>query len=101
MVFEDVCIVPHPDSLCDILIDDWSDQSRRPSELTLRRVFRQDGEPVRVVFGRFRRPLIVNGNCHIQRLSSFGLHAYVLWKGMLVSTGVIDLPSGCPISYPP
>lgn len=80
MVFSRVKITPAASAWCDVLWDDYSDQSKAPSTGELIDVVRTDGKPVRVVFGRFVRPKIVGGNCKIDWVRTIGLHAYNLAK---------------------
>lgn len=81
--FRDILIIPDKHSWCDVLWDDWSDQSRAPSYGVLDNMHRDDGKPVRLVFGRFRRPVILGGNVKILWIQTIGLHAYNLGKGLL------------------
>ena len=78
-----IVITPDSKAWTDILLDDWSAQSRASSELHLENVTRTDGMPVRVVFGRFHRPQIAR--CQIETLwfTSIALHFYNLGKDLL------------------
>jgi len=98
LVFNDIIISAHPDSWCDVLVDDWSDQSQEPSLVALSNVRRLDGKPVRVVYGRFRKPTFIGGNCKVSWTLTVGLHAYVFFKGLGVKLGLIKLPPGCPVT---
>lgn len=68
----------------DIEVDGWSDQSSEPSTVEITVVHEHHGEncdrPVRVVFGRFRRPKI-KGHVRIMWARTIRLHAYNIFKG--------------------
>lgn len=78
-------IAQDPSSWCDVLVDDWSDQSRKASEVTLVSCYREDGKPLRIVFGRFRKPKIASTNYRILWLPTISLHLYNILKGFWVS----------------
>lgn len=77
------------DSWCDVLLDDWSDQSRNPSRgIDLRGLRRKDGAKVRIVVGRgWGRvlPLYDKQHAEILILKSAGVHFYNLGKGIFLS----------------
>jgi hypothetical protein len=75
-----VGIDPVPSAWCDILWDDFSDQSHRQSTGLLEEVTRLDGKPVRLVCGRFSRPQIAGGNVRLCYFYSLGLILYNLGK---------------------
>lgn len=83
MNFVDVLITPSSQSWCDVLWDDFSDQSRRPSTGTLLNVRRKDGAPVRIVFGRFVRPDMMSMSYKILWFRTIGLHVYNMVKDVL------------------
>ncbi len=84
MRFDDVRIEPHPDSWCDVLWDDWSDQSQLPSSGAFRRVVRMDGKPLRVVVGRSIKPTFELCNYKILTWASIGVQINNFIKGRLV-----------------
>lgn len=83
MEFDDVTIVPTAKSWCDVLWDDFSDQSRKGSTGVMRRVRRTDGKPLRVVFGRFKKPVFVDSPYEINWLETIGQHFYNYGKDLL------------------
>jgi hypothetical protein len=87
--FSDILINPDPRARCEFLIDDWSAQSRAPSDVSISRVTRLDGKPVRVIFGRFSRPRVVNAKVKILWISSIALHIYNLGKDALVALRLV------------
>lgn len=89
ITFADTCIAQDPEARCEFLIDDWSAQSRAPSDVTIRNVTRKDGQPVRVIFGRFRRPKVVATKIRTLWLQSIGLHIYNLAKDALVALRIV------------
>lgn len=69
-------------SWTDVLVDDWSDQSQEAStRIDLRGLTMGDGSKVRVVFGRWKKPLM-NENQRILWIPTIGLHAYNIGKGL-------------------
>lgn len=82
MTFSNILIEPSIKARYDIEIDGWSDQSRDTSDVTLEEIYRKDGKPVRVVFGRFVKPRIIGGNCKISWFWTILLHAYNIIKGI-------------------
>ena len=69
-------------SWTDVLVDDWSDQSQEAStRIDLRGLTMGDGSKVRVVFGRWHKPLM-NENQRILWIPTIGLHAYNILKGL-------------------
>jgi len=69
-----VTFTPSALSKTDILADDWSDQSQSASRVFICAT-RTDGKPVRVVFGRFRRPVIIGPSVVVWPWT-IGLHFY-------------------------
>jgi len=73
-------------SWCDVLLDDWSDQSRQPSrEIDLRGLHRTDGAKVRIVVGRGWGRILPSYNpahAEILFVKSVGVHLYNLVKGL-------------------
>ena len=91
IVFKDVAIAGVK-GWCDVLLDDWSDQSQLPSSVTLDNVKRLDGKTVRVVCGRATNLTIINGNCKKMFWLSIGLHVYNWAKGLAIKIGLIKSP---------
>lgn len=85
-----VTFTPSALSKTDVLADDWSDQSQKASDIEMAAT-RTDNQPVRVVFGRWRRPKI-HGPSKVVWGWTIGLHAYNIAKG-LVRT-VLRIPVG-------
>ena len=85
VVLRDMVISPDPKSWTDILWDDWSAQSTDPSSGVLDNVVRHDGKPVRIVFGRFRLPLVLRSKVRVLWIYSIGLHLYNLGKDLAVA----------------
>jgi hypothetical protein len=83
IVFADIEITPAQNAWCDVLWDDWSDQSQLPSTGLLKNVTRTDGKPVRLVVGRGVWPVIQSGNVRRCYILSFGLRCYNCGKGIL------------------
>lgn len=83
IVFADCVLEPSPKSWCDVLIDDWSDQSQDSSTVLLKNLTRADGRPVRVVAGRGVWPSIIGGNVRCCRIYSLCLRCYNSGKGLL------------------
>ena len=87
IAFVDCAISRTKKSWCDILVDDWSDQSRNPSRgLDLRGIYRLDGAKVRMVIGRgWGRvlPLYDPAKAEILFWKSAGVHLYNLGKGLV------------------
>jgi len=85
-----VILIPVASSKTDVLVDDWSDQSSRPSFVsgTFRR---PDGQPVRVVWGRWHRPKI-SGPSVVNWRWVIALHFYNPLKGFV--RWVLRIPRG-------
>lgn len=74
-------VVTKPGRHCDIEIGNHSDQSWKSCDGTaLRDVVRADGQPVRVAWGRGRKPRIEGGNVRIVWWWTAVLHLYVYGK---------------------
>lgn len=85
IVIANTVIAPSRKAWCDIEFDGWSDQGSRHSTLELKNVVRNDGEPLRIVFGRFHRPTATNGTrIRVLWIPTIGLHAYNIIKGLFV-----------------
>jgi hypothetical protein len=82
MAFTNVVFTPDPAAPYDVEWDGFSDQSRDYSMGTLTNYTRTDGQPVRLVFGRFHSPKIVGGNIKILWGRTIGYHAYNLAKDL-------------------
>ena len=83
IIFKDCTITPSSRSWCDVLVDDWSDQSKKPStDIDLRGLSRIDGKKIRIVFGRFKVPTYNKNTAKICWIKSAGLHVYNLVKGL-------------------
>lgn len=89
ILLSDLVLSPSSKAWTDILWDDWSKTGRQASFGTLKNVRRSDGKPIRVVFGRFRRPKIEDTPHRILWLSCIGLHLYNLCKDVLVGIGLV------------
>lgn len=77
-------VTPSPKSWCDVLMDDWSDQSKNPSTgVDLTGLKRTDGKKLRIVFGRWTKPLYDERNARICWIATIGLHAYNILKGLV------------------
>jgi hypothetical protein len=85
-----VLITPSPKSKCDVLVDDWSDQSQLDSVVD-GEIRRTDDAPVRFVWGRGTRPEIV-GPSAVQWLWTIGLHFYNPIKGLI--RRILKIPTG-------
>ena len=80
--FKECLLVRSKRSWTDILIDDWSDQSTKPSTgIDLLGTEMVGGSYVRVVFGRWKKP-ILGPNQRILWIPTIGLHAYNIFKGL-------------------
>ena len=86
IIFTDCLLSRTTKSWCDVLIDDWSDQSRQPSrEIDLRGLRRGDGAKVRIVVGRGWGRILPSYNpahAEILFVKSVGVHLYNLVKGL-------------------
>lgn len=77
-------LVVTPGHGCDIEIGNWSDQSWRPcSNIVIEDALRADGKPVRVAWGRGKKPTIRGGNARIAWGRTLALHLYVYGKRWL------------------
>jgi hypothetical protein len=85
-----VVFLPSAKSRTDLLVDDWSDRSRAPS-IVVMRARRTDGQPVRVVFGRWHRPRI-DGPSRIVWGWTIALHLYNPAKALL--RALLRIPAG-------
>lgn len=82
--FLDCTVTPSRKSWCDVLVDDWSDQSKNPStNLDLTGLVRTDGKKLRIVFGRWVKPAYDKETARICWIKTIGLHAYNIVKGLL------------------
>lgn len=71
------CIIEaDPASSVDILVDDYSDQSKLPSDILIKDTVRSDGKPVRIAFGRYRYPRIISTPHEICWFRTIGMHLY-------------------------
>jgi hypothetical protein len=95
-----VVFKPGHRSRCDVLKDDWSDQSDHSStvEGNLERV---DGNELRVVWGRGARPKVSNGQIQPIWWWIIGAHAWNALRGLfpmlllaVAMAGCVYLPSG-------
>lgn len=82
--FHDCTITPSKKSWTDVLWDDWSDQSKEPSTGDISGLHRLDGKPVRVVFGRWRKPTM-GDHQKVLWIPTIGLHVYNIVKGWFVA----------------
>lgn len=84
ITLKQVVINHDPKSWTDILVDDYSDQSKEASAVILDDVKRVDGKEVRVVFGRFMKPTFFKGNYKVLWITTIGLHIYNILKDLYV-----------------
>lgn len=76
ILIENVIIIPGKGS-CDIELGNWSDQSQDyVTNVTLKNVTRNDGQPVRLRVGHAKEPTIIGGNVKRDFLGSLMVKAY-------------------------
>ncbi|WP_404422916.1 hypothetical protein [Nibricoccus sp. IMCC34717] len=89
-----VVFIPNDQSRCDILKDDWSDQSQHSS--TIEGNFeRADGKALRMVWGRGSRPKILGGRAKAIWWWVIGAHVWNFLRGLVPCVLAAAALSGC------
>lgn len=60
----------------DILVDDYSDQSKAPSRVVIKDCVSASGAPILYAFGRYKKPVFINTEHRLCLFRTIGMHLY-------------------------